>query len=60
MRRGRVSWWIYLAIALALAIIAVFWLEWLGSERPLAKTEQPVTLPAPNKKTGSQVEKQSN
>jgi hypothetical protein len=52
MRFGRVSRWIYLIGAVILAAVLLLGLEWLGSEKPLMKTEVPVMQPAAKQKTG--------
>lgn len=56
-RRGRIVRWTY-AIGVAIAgVILLFWLEWLGSERPLTMTEVTVSQPAAKQETGLDVEK---
>jgi hypothetical protein len=40
-----------------LALALLFWLEWLGSERPLTTTEAPVSQPVAKQETGLHVEK---
>lgn len=49
--------WIYLVGAVVTAAAILFWLEWLGSEQPLTKTEVPVFHAAAKQKTGSHIEK---
>ncbi len=57
IRRARKTMWIYGAGAAILAVALLFWLEWLGSERPITTTEVPVSQPVTNQKTGLHVEK---
>ena len=56
-RHGRIVRWRY-AVGVAIAgVILLFWLEWLGSERPLTMTEVTVSQPAAKQETGLDVEK---
>jgi hypothetical protein len=57
IRRGRVGKWTYATVAAILAIVLLFWFEWLGSERSLTTTEVPVSQPVAKQKTGLHVEK---
>lgn len=42
---GKVRW-TYVAGAAIVGLLILFWLEWMGSERPLMVTEVPVSQPA--------------
>ncbi len=55
--RARTSRWIYIAGAAISAVVLMFWLEWLGSERPMTTIEVPVSQPVAKQKTGLHVEK---
>ena len=57
VQRARTTRWIYGAGAAILAVALLFWLEWLGSERPITTTEVPVSQLAAKQKTGLHVEK---
>lgn len=57
IRRGKSAKWIYAVGAAILAIVLLFWLEWLGSEQPLKTIEVPVSQPVAKQKTGLHVEK---
>lgn len=57
IRRGRTARWTYGGGAAILALALLFWLEWLGSERPLTTTEVPVSQPVAKQETGLHVEK---
>ena len=57
VRRGRMVRWTYVAGAAIVGLLILFWLEWMGSERPLTVTEVPVSQPAEKQKTSLNVEK---
>ena len=57
VRRGRMVRWIYVVGAAIVGVILLFWLEWLGSERPLTVTEVTVSQPATTQESGLNVEK---
>ena len=57
MRRGRMVRWTYVAGAAIVVLLILFWLEWMGGERPLMVTEVPVSQPAEKQKTSLNVEK---
>jgi hypothetical protein len=43
-QKGSRRLWIWLVLLGALVAL-IFWLEWLGSEKPMDITEQPVAIP---------------
>jgi type VI protein secretion system component VasF len=43
-QKGSRRLWIWLVLLGALVAL-IFWLEWLGSEKPMDLTEQPVAIP---------------
>ena len=57
VRRGRMVRWTYAVGAAIAVVMLLFWLEWLGSERPLTMTEVTVSQPAAKQETGPHVEK---
>ena len=57
VRRGRMVRWTYAVGAAIAVVMLLFWLEWLGSERPLTMTEVTVSQPAAKQETGPDVEK---